>query len=460
VQVVDAIRKLVPTLRAQIPPSVNLNVVFDRSSVIRTAVADVQLTLLLAVLLVVLVIYLFLGDARATLIPALALPVSLIGTCAVMYLLGYSIDNLSLLALTLSVGFIVDDAIVMLENIVRHVEHGETPMRAALRGSREIAFTIASITLSLVAVFIPVLFMGGILGRLFREFGVTISVTILISGLVSLTLTPMLASRWLRTRDRERRPPGRLVAAFDRAFARLAGAYERSLTTVMRHRRLTLAVTLASLVASAALFVLIPKGFFPISDNGRLFVSTEATESVSFHRMVELQKQVQDIVMADPAVHTVNSTIGGGFQGGGFNQGRLFVGLKPFGERPDIQTVIQRLRAKLARLTEVKSFIQPIQDIHVGGHLSKSLYQYTLQGTDFDEVKRWAPRLEAAMRTLPGLQDVTSDLQIGSPQAKVEIDRQRAAALGVTQQAVRQPFTPPTAPTRWQRCTRPRTTSR
>ena len=436
VDVVDRVKALVPQFRAQMPASVNLDVILDRSQSIRGSVAEVQFTLMLAVALVVMVIFLFLRSLTATIIPALALPISLVGTFAGMYVLGYSIDNLSLLALTLSVGFVVDDAIVMLENIVRHVENGERPFQAALRGSREIGFTIISITLSLVAVFIPVLFMGGIVGRLFREFAVTISMTILISGFVSLTLTPLLCSRLLRPVERGREPAGEHQSG--RLFDRVRGLYERTLGVALGHRRAMLAFTLLTLVATLYLYDAVPKGFFPTEDTGMLIVTTEAGQDISFDGMSAAQRQVAKIIQADPAVDAVNSTVGIGGLNAAINSGRMFVGLKPRDQRDvSVTELIQRLRAKLAHLPSLNVFMQPVQNFQIGGRSAKSLYQYTLQGTDLAELQRLAPEVESGMRKLPGLQDVTSDLEVDKPEALVDINRDTAATLGVSVDDVR-----------------------
>jgi hydrophobic/amphiphilic exporter-1 (mainly G- bacteria), HAE1 family len=409
----------------------------DRSESIKAAISDVQFTLGLTIALVVLVIFLFLRNATATIIPALALPISIIGTFAGMYLFGYSIDNLSLLALTLSVGFVVDDAIVMLENIVRHIEGGMKPFEAALKGSREIAFTILSITLSLVAVFIPVLFMGGIVGRMFREFAITISMTILISGFVSLTLTPMLGSRLLKPHEKGERH-NRLYRISEATFNAMLGFYERTLQSVLHHKRITLAATLLTLVASAYIYTAIPKGFFPIEDTGQISARTEAAQDVSFDAMQALQKQVADVISADPAVDVVNSSIGATGSSPSLNEGRMFIGLKPYDQRTaSVTEVIQRLRRKLAQIPGIDTFMQPVQNIKLGVRLSKSLYQYTIQGTDLAEVEHWAPLLEQKLKDIPGLQDVTSYLQVASPQAFVAIDRDKAASLNVTADAIR-----------------------
>ncbi len=436
VAVVDAVKAMLPYLNAQIPASVHLNVMLDRSESIRASVADVQFTLGLTVALVVLVIFLFLRNLTATIIPAVVLPVSLIGTFAGMYLFGYSIDNLSLLALTLSVGFVVDDAIVMLENIVRHMEEGEKPWAAAMKGSREIAFTIISITLSLVAVFIPVLFMGGIVGRLFREFAVTISLTILISGFVSLTLTPMMCSRLLRAGGGQS-SHGRLYRFFEAGFEAMHRAYDVTLSAALRAKPFVLFVTVLSLVATLYFMSTIQKGFFPIEDTGQISVTTEGPEDISFTAMTMVQQQAAAIIAADPAVATVNSSVGSS-SAGGENTGRMFIGLKPLKERGvSVTEVINRLRPKLARIPSLNVFMQPIQNIQVGGRAAKGLYQVTMQGTELAELNRLAPQFETRVAALPGLKDVTSDLQINSPQVFVDIDRDRAAALGITTDQIR-----------------------
>jgi HAE1 family hydrophobic/amphiphilic exporter-1 len=434
VEVVDNIRKLMPSFRAQIPAAVSLDVLFDRSLSIRQSVHDVQSTLLLTVCLVVLVIFLFLRNLSATVIPSLALPMSIIGTFAVMYLLGYSIDNLSLMALTLSVGFVVDDAIVMLENIVRHMEAGESPMAAALKGSREIGFTIISMTLSLAAVFIPVLFMSGILGRLLHEFAVTIMVAVLVSGFVSLTLTPMLCSRFVK-------PPalakhGRAYAVSQRFFDGMRGIYDRSLQRVLRHRLLTLAVSGVVLVATAALFVIIPKGFFPSEDTGQIFAITEAGQDISFEGMRDHQLAMMKIVNEDTNVLNYMSSIGAGGSTVSGNSGRLFMRLKPRSERPHVDQIIQEFRRKFAAVPGINAYLQNPPVIRIGGMLSKSLYQFTLQGTDLEELYHWAPIVQSKLATLDGFQDVTSDLLIASPQIQVEIDRDKSRALGVTAEQI------------------------
>ena len=435
VEVVDAVKALLPSFRSQMPASVKLDVLIDRSQSIRESVADVKFTLLLTIALVVMVIFLFLRNLSATVIPSLALPMSIVGTFAVMALLGYSLDNLSLMALTLSVGFVVDDAIVMLENIVRHMEQGKRPMEAALIGSREIGFTIVSMTISLVAVFLPVLFMGGLLGRLLHEFAVTIAAAILVSGLVSLTLTPMLCSRFLKPQQEQRH--GRLYAASERVFERALALYERSLQSVLRHPRLTLAVSVALLVVTGVLFHVMPTGFLPSDDLGQIFAITEAQQGISFESMAEHQQAVARIIGADPNVEAYMSTIGASGPNATANSGRVFARLKPRAQRSlSADEVIEELRPKLAQVPGIRAFVQNPPPIRIGGSLTKSLYQFTLQGPDTDELYRIAPQLEQRLKALPGLQDVTTDLQIRNPELDVQVDRDRAVALGVTAQQV------------------------
>ncbi|MBV9521541.1 MAG: efflux RND transporter permease subunit, partial [Alphaproteobacteria bacterium] len=437
IEVVDSVKALIPIFRAAIPPSVDLEIVNDRSISIRNSVDDVQFTLMLTVALVVLVIFVFLRNVTATIIPALALPVSLIGTFAGMYAFGYSIDNLSLLAITLSVGFVVDDAIVMLENIVRHIESGMRPMEAALKGSAEIGFTILSITLSLCAVFIPVLFMGGIVGRLFREFAVTISLTIMISGLVSLTLTPMLSSRLLKSHHAGARHNW-FYRASEAAFDAWLRGYAATLRGVMRWRIVTLLATLLSLGAAIYLFAVVPKGFFPIEDTGLIFAITEAAEDTSFAAMSERQKAVAAIVKQNPNVAVVNSSAGATGFSPATNQGRIFINLRPRDQRKDdVLAIIQQLRKAVAAVPGMKVFFQPIQNIQVGGRLSKSLYQYTLQDGSLDELYHFAPLIDKRLAELPGFQDVTSDLQIGNLKAVIDVDADKASQLGITADAIR-----------------------
>lgn len=442
IEVVQRVRDLLPTFRSQIPPSIELTPLFDRSVAVKESLHDVQLTMLLTIVLVVAVIFLFLRKASATLIPAIAVPLSIVATYGLMALFGFSINNISLLALTLCVGFVVDDAIVVLENIVRYIEEGMSPMEAALKGSGEIGFTIISITFSLVAVFLPVLFMGGIVGRLFREFAVTISVAILLSGFISLTLTPMLCSRWLKPHkgaagnsdghDKESALAQRLEAGFD-AIHRL---YERSLDWVLRHQRLTLISVLASLLATILAFNAMPKGFFPLEDTGFIFAITEAAQDISYDAMVEKQKQAAAIIGQDPAVQNVFFALGGGR--GALNSGRIFFGLTPRGERPPAGAVIQRLRGQLSQVQGLNVFMQPIQNIQIGGRLSKALYQYTLQGSDLQELYSKAEQLQVAMAKIPGFLDVSTDLQLKSLEARLVVDQQKAASLGLSYQDIRQ----------------------
>ena len=435
VEVVDSIKALLPTFRAEMPASVNLDILFDRSFSIRESVNDVKLTLILAIGLVVLVIFLFLRNLSATIIPSLALPMSIIGTFTAMYVLGYSVDNLSLMAMILAVGFVVDDAIVMLENIVRHMEHGEPVLEAALKGSKEIGFTILSMTFSLVAVFIPVLFMGGILGRLLHEFAVVITVAILVSGIVSLTLTPMLCSRFLRPHGKERH--GWFYMVLEKFFDDLLKGYEKSLQWVLRHRGATLVITTALFVATIFLFYIMPKGFLPTEDTGQIFAITEAQQGISFDDMNKHQQEIVAIIAQDPNIEAFMSSIGAGGPNAAANAGRIFMRLKPRSERKlSADQIIQELRAKTAGVIGIRIFMQNLPPIRIGGVLTKSQYQYTLQGPDTDELYKAAPALEAKLRALPQLQDVNSDLLIKNPQVNLEIDRDKAAALGVTAQQI------------------------
>ena len=432
VQVADGVKAAVASLASQLPASVEVNTLYDRSVSIRQSVNDVQLTLLITLCLVVMVIFLFLKNLSATVIPSLALPFSIIGTFSVMYLMGYSLDNLSLMALTLSVGFVVDDAIVMLENIVRHLEKGKPPMQAALDGAREIGFTILSMTLSLTAVFIPVLLMGGIIGRLFHEFAVTIGVAILVSGFVSLTLTPMLCSRFLRPPKEERH--GRWYEATERVYQRSLGWYERSLGWVMDRRGLALVFSGAILVATAVLFVLVPKGFIPTEDTGQIQGTTETLEGSSFENMRDHQLAIADIIARDPNVAHFMSTVGGG----AMNQGRLNIRLKPRSERLPADQVIGELMPKLMSVPGIKTYLNLPASIRVGGRPTKTQYQFTLQSADIDALYENSAKLERVLHGLPKLQDVTSDLQIKNPQVSVKIDRDRATSLGVTVQQIEQ----------------------
>ena len=435
VEVVDSVKKLLPTFRAEVPPAIDINVLFDRSVTIRASVEEVQFTLYLALALVVMVIFVFLRNIPATIIPSIALPMSIIGTFAVMYLLGYSLDNISLMALTLCVGFVVDDAIVMLENISRHMEMGKSAWQATLEGSKEIAFTIVSMTISLAAVFIPVLFMGGILGRLLHEFAVTIMAAVLISGLVSLTLTPMMCSRILKPHDHDEKH-GRLYQLFETIFDGMRDAYEAALRWTLAHRRLVLTMFLGVCVLTGVLFARAPKGFLPSEDSGQLFCFTEAPQDTSFEAMAKLQRQVAEIVRQDPNVEAVMSFIGAGGINQSLNIGRITITLKPFNQRKPADQVVRELRPKVANLVGIKVFLQNVPAIRIGGQLTKSPYQYVMQSASTEQLYQWAPRVEQRLRTLPALVDVASDLQITRPQVTVELDRDKASALGVSPQQV------------------------
>jgi HAE1 family hydrophobic/amphiphilic exporter-1 len=433
IEVVDRIMTLLPTLQAQLPASVSLDIVNDRSVSIRHSVRDVQFTLLLTMGLVVMVIFVFLRNLTATAIPSVVLPLSIVGTFAGMYFMSFSIDNISLLALTLAVGFVVDDAIVVLENIYRHIEMGKSPMRAASDGSREIGFTVMSMTISLVAVFIPVLFMQGVVGRLFYEFAVTISMAILVSGVLSLTLTPMMASRLLRAHAADQAVKhGRLYRLAEGMFDGLLGGYRRGLDFALKHHRAMLVLTFATLAAAFFLLGRVPKGFLPTEDTGLMFAITEAGQDISFESMVLHQQAVAKVLQNDPNIEMISSFTGSG-PGQTGNSGRVFIRLKPREERTlSVEQVIASLRPKLAAIPGINTFLQPVTSIRLGGRLTKSLYQYTVQGSDLDELYRWSKTLEEKLRGLSGFTDVTSDLQVATPQALIEIDRDKASLLGVT----------------------------
>jgi HAE1 family hydrophobic/amphiphilic exporter-1 len=434
VRVAKAIRELLPTFEAQLPASVSMHVLYDRSESIEESVRDVQFTLILALGLVVMVIFLFLRNLSATIIPSLAMPLSITGTFAVMYLAGFSMDNLSLMALTLSLGFVVDDAIVMLENIVRHMEMGKRPLEAALDGSREIGFTIVSMTLSLAAVFIPVLFMGGIVGRLFHEFAVTIAVAVLISGFVSLSLSPMLCSRFLRHEGSSR---SRIYRATEKAFDFVLQVYGAGLRWILLHKALAMVFTGLVMVLTIYLFVAIPKGFIPSEDTGQLVAITEAPEGISFYSLVEHQKRVAAVVAEDPNIEAFMSSAGA--RGGiiGSNQGTLFMKLKPRAERQmSADEVVHSLRQKLMGLPGMKVYLQNPPLIRIGGRFAKSQYQFTIQSPDTNELYRWAPIFEERMKALETIVDVSSDLQLKNPEVRVLIDRDKAAALGVSAEQI------------------------
>lgn len=429
VKVADAIKVILPAFREKLPASVSLDVLRDSSLPIKESARDVQFTLYLTLALVVLVIFLFLRNLSATAIPSLALPVSIIGTFAVMYLLDYSIDNLSLMALTLSVGFVVDDAIVMLENIVRHMEMGKSRMQAAFDGAREIGFTIVSMTLSLAAVFIPVLFMGGIVGRLFREFSVTIGVAVLVSGLVSLTLTPMMCSRFLRNPGKEKH--GAVYRAIEDVFQAMLNFYSRTLLTVLSHGRMTMIFSGVILAATAYLFYDIPKGFIPSEDRAQISMQTEAAQNISYDAMVRHQMALLDIIQADPNVERLMCNVGSG--GGGSNTGNMFIILKPRSERKlTVDQVIAELRPKLAAVPGIRAYLTNPPPINLGGRMTRSLYQVTFQGTDTAELFTYAAKMEQQLRGITDLQDVSSDLQLKNPELHVDIDRDQAFIMDVT----------------------------
>jgi multidrug efflux pump len=428
IETVDGVRAVLPQLQASIPPSIKLDVLIDATQTIRASVRDVEITLCIAIALVILVVFVFLRSVRSTFIPSVAVPISLVGTFGVMYLLGYSIDNLSLMALTVATGFVVDDAIVVIENITRHLEAGMQPMEAALLGAKEIGFTVVSISLSLIAVFIPILLMGGIVGRLFREFAVTLSVAIAVSLVISLTATPMMCATLLRPHDQEKR--GRFYRASERGFDWIIGGYEKALGWVLRHQPLTLAVTLGTMVATVILYAVVPKGFFPQQDTGRLTGQIVADQDTSFQAMQAKLGEFVTTMVQDPAVDSAN-----GFLGGTVNTGRVFVGLKDRAKRNvTADQVIARLRGKLARVPGATLYLQSVQDIRVGGRMSATQYQYTLQGDNSDELFQWAPRVFDRLRTLKELADLNSDQQDRGLQAALTIDRATASRLGITAQ--------------------------
>jgi hydrophobe/amphiphile efflux-1 (HAE1) family protein len=433
IDTVDQIKAAMPALSAVIPPGMRLDTIVDRTQTIRASVEDVEFTLALTICLVVMVILLFLRNLWATLIPSVTVPLSLLGATAMMYLLGFSLDNLSLMALTLAVGFVVDDAIVVVENIYRHIEADNTAMAAALQGAREIGFTVLSISISLIAVFIPLLLMGGIIGRLFREFAITVTAAIVVSVVVSLTLTPMLCSRFLR---RQGEHHGRLYRGIERGFEALIGVYRRALDVVLRHQPLTLAVFLATMAVTAVLFVTIPKGFFPTQDTGLITGLSEAAQDVSPEEMKRLQRELSQVIARDPDVASFGSFFGSG-TGNTLNTGRFFIGLKPRAERNSTALeVIGRLRPQLAKVQGVNLFLQPSQDITVGGRIARGQFQYTLQDANLDELNSWAPRMLAKLKTLPDLAEVSTDQQGNAPQLRVEINRDAAARFGIQPQAI------------------------
>jgi hydrophobe/amphiphile efflux-1 (HAE1) family protein len=430
ISTVQAIKAALPQLETAIPPTIKVSVISDRTTTIRASVADVQSTLILTIALVVAVIFLFLRSVWATVIPGIAVPISIIGTFGVMYVFGYSLDNLSLMGLSIAVGFVVDDAIVMVENVARHLEMGKTPMQAALDGAGEIGFTILSISISLVAVFIPLLLMSGMVGRMFQEFAVTVTVAIAVSALVSLTLTPMMAARLLRHESPDQQ--GRLSRGLERCFDALLNVYDRGLIVALRHRFITLMVMLATVVATGWLFVIIPKGFFPEQDTGLILGVTEAAEDISPAGMATLQQQVIGVVLKNPAVDTVGAYIGAGGATSTENQGRIFIALKPQAQRPPITTVMAQLDQAMHGVTGVHLFMQPVQDVNIGGRLTATQYQYTLSDVDFTELNTWAPIIQNALGKLPQIIDLTSDQQSAAPQLTLAINRDVASRLGIT----------------------------
>ncbi|MFY9972092.1 MAG: efflux RND transporter permease subunit [Roseiarcus sp.] len=432
---VEAIKATLGSLEAAIPPTVHVKVLSDRTTTIRASVHDVEFTLMITVALVVMVIFVFLRSFWATIIPSVTVPLALLGACALMWAASYSLDNLSLMAFTIAVGFVVDDAIVMLENITRHIEDGEKPFEAALKGSAEIGFTIISISVSLVAVLIPLLMMGGIIGRLFREFSITIAMTIAVSAFVSLTLTPMMASRFLKSRDEEHH--GRLYNLSERGFQALANSYARGVDFVLRHRFATLMTFLATVIATGCLFVIIPKGFFPQQDTGILFGTTEAGQDVSFAEMYKLQQRAGAIVMADPAVATMAMGLGTGTGNSAQNNGRMFITLKPREDRDlDAFQVIARLRPKLAQIPGLRAYLQAAQDVTVGARFSRTQFQYTLQDANLDELNAWAPKILDKLKSLPELRDVATDQQNGGTTLTLKIDRDMASRYGIQPQLI------------------------
>ncbi|MHB1023777.1 MAG: efflux RND transporter permease subunit, partial [Acidobacteriaceae bacterium] len=433
--VVDRIRKLLPKLQTSLPASVNLTILTDRTSTIRASVKDVQFELMLTIALVVMVIFLFLRNLSATVIPSIAVPLSIVGTFGVMYLLSYSLDNLSLMALTISTGFVVDDAIVMIENISRYLEEGDSPLEAALKGSEQIGFTIVSLTVSLIAVLIPLLFMGDIVGRLFREFAVTLAVTILVSAIVSLTLTPMMCAKLLRHKPESEQ--GRLFRASEKFFDYIIAKYAVGVRWVLRHQTFTLIVTLGTLIFTGYLFYIVPKGFFPVQDTGVLLGITEAPQTISFPAMAQKQQQLADVILKDPDVESLSSFIGVDGTNSTLNSGRIQINLKPRDERTDTATeIIRRLAPEAARISGIKLYLQPLQDLTVEDRVSRTQYQYSIEDANPEELADWSTRLLKRFQQLPELQDVASDQQDSGLQAQLVIDRDTASRLGISPQNI------------------------
>ena len=435
IEVVDRVKKLMPQLRNSLPSAVDISVLTDRTTTIRASVRDVQIELMLAVALVVMVIFLFLRNLSATVIPSIAVPLSLVGTFGAMYLLGFSMNNLTLMALTISTGFVVDDAIVMIENVARYIEAGDSPLAAALKGSEQIGFTILSLTVSLIAVLIPLLFMGDVVGRLFREFAVTLGVTILLSAVVSLSLTPMMCAKLLKHVPEERQ--GRFYRASQRVFDRTIEGYGKTLKWVLGHQTATLLIAVGTLVFTIFLYIVVPKGFFPVQDTGVILGVSEAPQTISFAAMAKRQEALAGIILKDPAVASLSSFIGVDGTNASLNTGRVLINLKPLEERDaDVTGVIRRLQPELAKLKGITLFLQPVQDLSVEDRVSRMQYQYTLEDPDQDELSRLVPRLVERLNTLPELRDVSTDMQNGGLRASLEIDRATASRLGITPQMI------------------------
>jgi hydrophobe/amphiphile efflux-1 (HAE1) family protein len=435
IETANRVKELLPKLRSAIPPSVTIAILTDRTATIRASVADVQFTLVLAVVLVVMVIFVFLRKFWATVIPSVALPLTIVGTFGIMKLAGFSLDNLSLMALTISTGFVVDDAIVMIENIVRFIEGGDPPMQAALKGAKQIGFTIISLSFSLIAVFIPLIFMTGIVGRLFREFAITLSAAVVVSAVISLTLTPMMCARLLKPDDKSKH--GRLYLATDRMFQGLLGMYDRSLQFVLRHQPATLMVAIVTMVSTVWLYIIVPKGLLPQQDTGLIVGVTDSAQSISFKSMVERQRAIAEIVRQDPDVVSVASFVGAGSVNATVNSGRLYLNLKPRDQRKaGASEIIDRLRAATESVQGISLFMQAAQDVQIDSRVSRTQYQYTLQDADVVELSDWAPKLLNALRNRPELVDVATDQQSGGLQVKVEVDRLKASRLNVLTQAI------------------------
>jgi multidrug efflux pump len=435
IQVVDSIKKLLPQLKATLPAAVDVSILTDRTTTIRASVRDVQFSLMLTVALVVAAIFLFLRNVPATIIPSVAVPLSLVGTLGVMYLLGYSLNNLTLMALTISTGFVVDDAIVMIENIVRYIEAGEKPLQAALKGAEQIGFTIISLTVSLIAVLIPLLFMGDIVGRLFREFAVTLSVTILVSAIVSLTLTPMMCSRLLKAKSDKK--PGRFYEASERVYDHVMQFYGRTLQWVLKRQRATLIVAAATLVMTILLYLIVPKGFFPVQDTGVIQGFSEAAQDISFPAMAAHQQALAQIILKDPAVESLSSFIGVDGINTTLNSGRVLINLRPLEQRKVTATeVMMRLQPELAKVDGITLYMQPVQDLTVEDRVSRTQFQYTLEDANADELNTWTAKLMEKLRALPQLRDLATDQLTGGSQERLVIDRVTASRLGITPQAI------------------------